>query len=293
MAGQLDRQKLRKLWERTLAEDGAERDISSLISVSPKRSMQAAVVAREQGSFAGSAIFEVLNEAFPLDLSVTQYIMDGSALNSGTVVASLVGPARVLLGLERTLLNFLQRLCGVATLTRRYVDAVEGTSAAIYDTRKTIPGWRQLDKYAVRCGGGTNHRMGLHDAVLIKDNHLAGVDPSRLAAAAADMVREATALKPPPEFIEFEVDTLMQLESLLTVDGIDILLCDNFTPDQLRAAVALRAQMGLAGKVELEASGGVNLETVRRIAETGIERVSVGALTHSAPALDLAMDIEG
>ena len=292
MAGQLDRQKLRKLWERTLAEDGAERDISSLISVSPKRSMQAAVVAREQGSFAGSAIFEVLNEAFPLDLSVTQYIMDGSALNSGTVVASLVGPARVLLGLERTLLNFLQRLCGVATLTRRYVDAVEGTSAAIYDTRKTIPGWRQLDKYAVRCGGGTNHRMGLHDAVLIKDNHLAGVDPSRLAAA-ADMVREATALKPPPEFIEFEVDTLMQLESLLTVDGIDILLCDNFTPDQLRAAVALRAQMGLAGKVELEASGGVNLETVRRIAETGIERVSVGALTHSAPALDLAMDIEG
>ena len=293
MAGQLDRQKLRKLWERTLAEDGAERDISSLISVSPKRSMQAAVVAREQGSFAGSAIFEVLNEAFPLDLSVTQYIMDGSALNSGTVVASLVGPARVLLGLERTLLNFLQRLCGVATLTRTYLDAVEGTSAAIYDTRKTIPGWRQLDKYAVRCGGGTNHRMGLHDAVLIKDNHLAGVDPSRLAAAAADMVREATALKPPPEFIEFEVDTLMQLESLLTVDGIDILLCDNFTPDQLRAAVALRAQMGLAGKVELEASGGVNLETVRRIAETGIERVSVGALTHSAPALDLAMDIEG
>src|SRR5438552_10469346 len=137
-------------------------------------------------------------------------IADGDRLARGASIATLRGPLRQLLSIERTLLNFLQRMCGVATLTRRYVDAVAGTSAKIYDTRKTIPGWRQLDKYAVRCGGGMNHRFGLHDAILVKDNHLAGVAPGRLAGRVFEMLNEASALDPPPEFIEVEVDTLEQ-----------------------------------------------------------------------------------
>jgi nicotinate-nucleotide pyrophosphorylase (carboxylating) len=203
---------------------------------------------------------------------------------------------RDLLTAERTLLNLLGRLCGVATLTRRYVDAIAGTSARIYDTRKTTPGWRRMEKYAVRCGGGTNHRTGLFDAILIKDNHLA-----QTARATGSTLSPADAVIRAREFlqefyanggsagipIEVEVDTLDQFANVLPLSP-DIILLDNMEPNQLRIAVKQRNDAGV--KTELEASGGIHLETVRAVAETGIDRISVGALTHSAVALDVALD---
>jgi nicotinate-nucleotide pyrophosphorylase (carboxylating) len=248
-------------------------------------------MARANGVFAGAAVLDLLARIEAPHLNVIRRVGDGASLTPGTVIASLSGPLRRILGLERSLLNFLQRLCGVATMTRRYVDAIRGTGAGIYDTRKTIPGWRQLDKYAVRCGGGHNHRTGLHDAVLVKDNHLADIGADRLAGRAFEMLNEASDLGLRPAFVEFEVDTLEQLDALLTVVGIDVILLDNFTPAQLRDAVGRRDGLGLKGRVALEASGGISLEQVREIAETGIERISVGGITHSAPALDLALDV--
>jgi len=292
MSQKLDRMQLRKLWQQAMAEDGAEEDITSQCAIPEGTPGTAPVVAREAGVFAGRAVFDLLKEAYATRLTVRAVVEDGAELAAGMTIATLVGPLQMLLGIERTLLNFLQRLCGVATLTRKYVNAVAGTGAKILDTRKTIPGWRQLDKYAVRCGGGHNHRCGLHDAILVKDNHLAGVDLGRLKARAMQIVGPATALNPPPAFVEFEVDSLEQLEQLLPVVGIDVILLDNFTPAQMRQAVARRDELGLKGKLRLEASGGVNLETVRAIAEVGVERISVGAITHSARALDIAMDVE-
>ncbi|GAG51454.1 unnamed protein product, partial [marine sediment metagenome] len=170
--------------------------------------------------------------------------------------------------------------------------AVAGTKAKIYDTRKTVPGWRQLDKYAVRCGGGSNHRMGLHDAILVKDNHLAKIETNELATAAFEMIDEAAKLTPPPEFVEFEVDTMEQLDELLQVSGIDVILLDNFAIERMRKAVARRDKAGLTSKVELEASGNIDLNNVGAVADTGVDRIAVGAITHSAPALDLGMEIE-
>lgn len=205
-------------------------------------------------------------------------------------VLTLRGPVGLILTAERVLLNFLQRLCGVATMTRRFVDSVAGTSARITDTRKTTPGWRVLEKYAVRCGGGMNHRAGLHDAVLIKDNHLFGVEPGRVAPAVFEMLNKLSVSGAKPDFIEVEADSLDQVEQLLKVVGIDVILLDNFTVDQLVEAVAMRERAGLADAVAFEASGGVTLETVGAIAATGVERISVGAITHSAPALPMKLE---
>jgi nicotinate-nucleotide pyrophosphorylase (carboxylating) len=195
---------------------------------------------------------------------------------------------------ERVALNFLQRLGGVATTTREYVDAVRGTGAEVFDTRKTTPGWRELEKYAVRVGGGKNHRRGLYDAVLIKDNHLAvlakaeGQDPVTAVGRELERVRPFLGEN---AFIELEVDTLEQFQSALALP-VDIILLDNMTLDDLRRAVAMRDKAGLKGRVELEASGGVTLGSVRAVAETGVERIAVGALTHSAGAVDIALDID-
>lgn len=286
----LDRKALRKLWEQALEEDGAFNDVTSLVAAPAKLATSAGVVAREPGVFAGAAIFEVLKEACPSDLTVSLEVADGDALGAGTPIASLEGSSSQLLSIERTLLNFLQRLCGVATATRAYVDAVAGTRARIYDTRKTIPGWRQLDKYAVRCGGGKNHRMGLHDAILVKDNHFAGVGVHQLKSAVMDIVKAARTLAPPPDFVEIEVDTLDQFNQVVTVAGVDVILLDNFSLADMRQAVVRRDELGLLGKLQLEASGGVHLESVARIAATGVERIAVGAITHSVRALDIALD---
>jgi nicotinate-nucleotide pyrophosphorylase (carboxylating) len=289
----VDRQYLRELWNRALAEDGAERDVTCEVAVAERSVGVAHAHARQSGIFAGRVIFDLLAEIYAGPLKIQVHLEDGQPVAAGTRIATLAGSLKLLLGIERTLLNFLGRLCGVATLTRAFVESVSGTRSKIYDTRKTLPGWRQLDKYAVRCGGGYNHRMGLHDAILVKDNHIAGIPLAQLAAAAAEMIRRRERLVFQPDFVEFEVDTLEQIDELLKVPGIDVILLDNFTPDQMRQAVKRRDAAGLAGKLLLEASGGVSLERVRAIAETGVERIAVGALTHSAPALDIGMEIEG
>jgi nicotinate-nucleotide pyrophosphorylase (carboxylating) len=203
-------------------------------------------------------------------------------------VAVVSGPARSLLTGERLALNLLGRMSGIATLTRQYVDAIAGTSAGIFDTRKTTPGWRLLEKYAVACGGGRNHRIGLYDAVLIKDNHLAfGTADGSGHYTPAQAVVRARAAAPAGTVIEVEVDTLVQFDEVLPA-GPDIVLLDNMSLDQLCTAVA-RRNAGFP-KIELEASGGVNLTTVAGIAATGVERISVGALTHSAVVLDIGLD---
>jgi nicotinate-nucleotide pyrophosphorylase (carboxylating) len=189
------------------------------------------------------------------------------------------------------MLNFLQRLSGIATLTHRFVRRVEGTSARILDTRKTTPGWRALEKYAVAAGGGVNHRMGLFDGVLVKDNHLAGVATKDLARFLSGVVARGRA-ESARRFIEVEVDNLDQFREVLKVDGIDAVLLDNMDCPKMEQAVEMRNHAGKKGRLELEASGGVTLDTVRTIALTGVDRISVGALTHSPTALDIGMDVE-
>jgi nicotinate-nucleotide pyrophosphorylase (carboxylating) len=203
---------------------------------------------------------------------------DGDHVEAPAVVARLTGSERAILTAERVALNFLGRLSGIATLTRRYVDAVEGTGAAVLDTRKTTPGLRALEKAAVAAGGGRNHRFGLDDAVLIKDNHLRAAGS---IAAAVTLVQAATGLP-----IEVECETLAQVGEALDA-GVDAILLDNMTLEELRAAVAL-----VEGRARLEASGGVTLETIRAIAETGVDEISVGALTHSAPSLDVSLELK-
>ncbi len=282
---------------RTLAEIAGREDLDQRgdITTSLIDAEQPALfvlLAKQPGVFCGRAVAEPVLAVFDGGLSVSwlEGADDGAVLSGGrTELATVRGRLADILGAERTLLNFLQRTSGVATLTRRYVDAVAGTRARIYDTRKTIPGWRLLDKYAVRCGGGHNHRAGLYDAVLLKDNHLAGIETPQLAARVFEMLNRATGLDPQPAFVEVEAASLEQVRQLFRIVGIDVVLLDNFSLDELKAAVALRDSLGLAGKIELEASGGVALDTVRAVAETGVDRISVGALTHSAPALDLSL----
>ncbi len=276
-------------------EDGDGVDVTSDLVVPRDQTGRYRLIPREEGIFAGAAVLRTFAARFSdAGLAVEILVADGDSVACGQGLADINGPGRLVLRLERPLLNFLQRLCGIATLTRRFVEAVAGTSARILDTRKTIPGWRTLDKYAVRCGGGTNHRMGLHDAVLVKDNHLVGVPVEQLRQSVADLVARARRREPPPGFIEIEVDTIDQLREVLAVGGtegtgVDRVLLDNFTLDQMRQAVALR-DAAVGESIKLEASGGVDLEGVRAIAETGVDFISVGALTHSAQCLDLGLD---
>jgi nicotinate-nucleotide pyrophosphorylase (carboxylating) len=217
--------------------------------------------------------------------------MEGRAFDATPVeLLRIRGPLASLLSAERVILNFVQRMSGVATLTHRFVQAVAGTHARICDTRKTIPGFRALDKYAVRAGGGVNHRAGLHDMLLLKDNHLAGVPTGRLAAHLRRVVAHSLA-EDATRPIEVEVTTLEQLREVLRVDGVGFVLLDNMDCATMARAVELRDSSGRKGHVELEASGGVSLETVRTIAETGVDRISVGALTHSASALDISLEV--
>ena len=264
-----------------LQEDEAFHDVSTLATVPETHQVRGAIVARRDGVVAGVPLAV---EAFrQLDEAVTIHVQanDGAAVRAGQVVMQISGQARAMLSAERTALNFLQHLSGIATLTRSFVDAIAGTSARILDTRKTTPGWRVLEKYAVRAGGGTNHRMDLRSGVLIKDNHLAAVggDIAMAVACARALVAGGTA-------IQVECDTLEQVDAAV-IAGADWVLLDNMSLAQLRDAV-----QRCRGLVITEASGGVSLHTVRSIAETGVDRISVGALTHSAPALDLGLDFD-
>ena len=253
----------------------------------------AGVVARESGTAAGLAAAETVLRAVDERLAWRPMKRDGERIAPGETLGRIEGPVRTMLTAERLLLNLIGRLTGVATLTAAYVEAIRGTGASVYDTRKTTLGWRRLEKYAVHCGGGRNHRTGLFDAILIKDNHLASVGSEGLSPAEgvrrakrflAEFARERE-IEPP--ILEVEVDSLEQLNDVLP-ERPDAVLLDNMAPEMLRRAVTLRAE--LSPETLLEASGGINLTTIRAAAETGVDRISVGALTHSARSLDLGLD---
>ncbi len=272
---------LQKLVRAALEEDSAFNDITTIATIVSDRRARATLVARNTGTIAGVPLAV---EAFrQLDPKGTLRMdrEDGSRVSKGDPVIFVTGHARGLLGAERVALNFMQRLSGIATLTSKFVDAVKGTTARILDTRKTTPGWRVLEKYAVRAGGGMNHRMDLADKVLIKDNHLAACDGDVALA-----VRRVQDMAPEGTQIEVECENPEQVKRAIDA-GAHIVLLDNMSLDQLHECVAIAA-----GRAKTEASGGVNLSTVRSIAETGVDWISVGALTHSPPALDLALDFD-
>jgi len=264
--------------ERVLAEDlGEGGDVTSNATIAANARFTAELVAREHMVVAGLDVAEAFFRALDPEVIAEQLTRDGSRIDAGEVLMRLTGNARAMLAAERSALNTLQHLSGIATLTRKYVDSIGGTGATLLDTRKTIPGLRALEKYAARMGGAENHRMRLDDGILIKDNHVAvagGVGPAVRAAKAAE-----TGLK-----VQVEVDRIEQIEEALSA-GADRLLLDNMDPRTLRRAVEL-----VARRVALEASGGVRLETIRAIAETGVDYISVGRITQSAPAVDIGLD---
>jgi nicotinate-nucleotide pyrophosphorylase (carboxylating) len=276
------------------AEDlGHECDWTSVALVAPDATAELDVVARKAGVIAGLEAAAIVARVADENLEWRPIVADGSVVEAGAVVARLRGATRSVLTAERVVLNLLGRMSGVATATRRLVDAVSGTGCRVYDTRKTVPGWRLLDKLAVRLGGGWNHRMGLFDAILIKDNHLAaaaeaGLGPGEAVRRARRFVTETfPAERAEATVVEIEVDSLEQLEAVLPA-GPDVVLLDNMSPADLARAVSLRSRVAPA--VILEASGGIRPEIVRRVAETGVDRVSTGWPTHDAPWLDVALD---
>jgi nicotinate-nucleotide pyrophosphorylase (carboxylating) len=262
-----------------LEEDQAFNDVSTLATVASTRSVLGNLVARTDGVICGVPLALEAFRQLDAGLSMHVFAGDGERVRRGSPVLSLNGHARGMLSAERVALNYLQRLSGIATITARFVDLVRGTNVKVLDTRKTTPGWRKLEKYAVRAGGGVNHRFDLQAGVLIKDNHLAALGGDIAAA-----VLRARAIAAPGVPVQVECETLEEVRASLDA-GADWVLLDNMNIAQLTEAVQL-----CHGRAVTEASGGISLETVRRIAETGVDRISIGALTHSAPALDLALD---
>jgi nicotinate-nucleotide pyrophosphorylase (carboxylating) len=280
-----------ELVERTLAEDltggaplpnapdlAVAHDVTSAATVPATQFGTADLVARADGVVAGLPVAARVFTRLAPGATLTAVAADGDRVSRGDVLLTVRGPVRALLAAERSALNIASRASGIATLTRRWVDAVEGTGAVVLDTRKTTPGLRPLEKYAVRCGGGANKRMGLYDVAMVKDNHVAAAGS---VAAAVAAVRE----RAPGVTVQVEVDVPAQAVEAVEA-GADFLLCDNMPPAALREVVAL-----VAGRAELEATGGLSLEVAREVAETGVDYLSVGALTHSAPILDLALDL--
>ncbi|RZJ39862.1 MAG: carboxylating nicotinate-nucleotide diphosphorylase [Brevundimonas sp.] len=262
-----------------LAEDlGRAGDVTARACIPEGARMRAVFAARKPGVLAGIDCVRLAVLAMDPKAVIDLKLRDGQAFEAGSVLAEVEADARAFLSAERTALNLLGRLCGIATLTRRYVDAVAGTTARVADTRKTTPGLRALEKHAVLCGGGLNHRFGLDDAILIKDNHVA------VCGGVGEAVRRAKAAAGHLMKVEVEVDGLDQLDEALA-EGPDVVMLDNFSLADLREAVTR-----VAGRVTLEASGGVSLDTIRAIAETGVNVISVGALTHSAASLDIGLD---
>lgn len=272
-----------ELIDLALREDIGAGDVTSLYFVPEDRVSHASIHAKEAGVLAGTAVaLEVFRRVDPA-LQLTQLRNDGDVVNVGDRVLDIHGASRSILTAERIALNFLQRLCGIATQTRRFVARVEGTKAKLLDTRKTTPGWRTLEKKAVAAGGGTNHRMGLYDRAMVKDNHLMAQNKLEAMQDAIHRLKHDL----PAVEVELEADTLQQVEDFLKMDGVDRILLDNMSNDMMARAVEMR---GASGPL-LEASGGVNLDTIAGIAQTGVDFISVGALTHSAMSLDLSLEI--
>jgi nicotinate-nucleotide pyrophosphorylase (carboxylating) len=267
-----------------LAEDVGTGDVTTLATVPPGLKIRAVMRARQPLVVAGTAFSETVFRVLSPKIKIETVLRDGKSADAGRTILKISGPARSILTAERVALNFIQRLSGVATLTSEFVKAVHGTRAQILDTRKTTPGWRRFEKYAVACGKGRNYRIGLYDMVLIKDNHLAALrneKPNAIAAAIAHARQKYPKLK-----IEVEADTLDQVRQALDARA-EIILLDNMSLKELSQAVVMAE-----GRAMTEASGGVNLKTVRAIAKTGVDFISVGALTHSAPAVDIGLDFE-
>lgn len=289
---------VRRLLELARDEDLGERgDVTSACFIANTAVGRAELVARAPGVVSGLEVMPEALAVFAPDSRFAARTSDGQSVGTGRVLGELTGPLRQILALERTALNLVSRLSGVATRTAEFVTALgPGARARLYDTRKTTPGLRVLEKYAVRCGGGYCHRIGLHDAVLIKDNHLANLPLAAIGLHTAGAARRARAASfGKLRFVEVEVDSIEQLRNVLETQAtcapeerVDIVLLDNMTPDGLRACVAERDR--LCPRVELEASGGVTLETIRAIGETGVNRISVGSLTHHALWMDIALD---
>ena len=280
----LTSQEIRWAVRQALAEDIGRGDVTTLALIGPRVRARAVMRARQEMVVAGLAFAVEAFRQRSCSVRVKAYVQDGQRVERGAVMLEVEGPARGLLSAERVALNFVQRLSGIATLTARFVAAVADTGVRILDTRKTTPGWRRFEKYAVVCGGGHNHRFGLDELVLIKDNHLralAGARPNPIAVAVARARRRWPRLE-----VEVEADTLEQVEQAVAA-GADRILLDNMPPARLRQAVRL-----VAGRARTEASGGIHLGNVRAVAETGVDDISVGALTHSAPAVDIGLDFE-
>lgn len=272
-------EELRDDVRRALAEDVGPGDLTAAL-VPAERRARARLATREDAVLCGAAWFEEVYRQLDQSVTVRWQARDGERIRAGETICQVAGPARAVLTGERMALNFLQLLSATATRTRRYVDAVAGTGATILDTRKTLPGLRRAQKYAVRCGGGENHRMGLYDGILVKENHIVA------AGSVAQAVQQARALAPRGVPVEIEVENLGQLEQAIAA-GADHLLLDNFSLSDMRAAVA-----AARGRARLEASGGITLENVRAVAETGVDYISIGELTKSVRAIDLSMRFE-
>jgi nicotinate-nucleotide pyrophosphorylase (carboxylating) len=281
---ELSAAEIRHAVQLALAEDIGGGDVTTLATVPPNAKSVALMRAREPLVVAGIQFAETAFRELSPKIKIEKLARDGQKLAGGKILLKISGPARTILTAERVALNFVQRLSGVATLTAQFVEAVRGARAKILDTRKTTPGWRRFEKYAVTCGGGKNHRLGLFDMILIKDNHLAALrnEKPNAVAAAVQLSRE----KFPKLKIEVEADTLKQVEQAVAARA-DFILLDNMDLKQLRQAVKI-----VNGRAKIEASGGINLKTVRAIAETGVDFISVGALTHSAHAVDIGLDFE-
>ncbi len=277
----LSRHQIERVVDLALEEDAPFGDLTSEAFVPASALATADLVAREPGVLAGLEVFSIAMSRRDFAVKVTTAVADGARFETGDVLASVSGPARSLLLAERVSLNLMQRMSGIATLTARYDEAVADTAARVVDTRKTTPGLRALERHAVVCGGGHNHRFSLSDAVMAKDNHLATVDPDDLTGA----IRAAAASLPHTTHIEVEVDRLEQIEPVLASGEVDTIMLDNFSLDELRQGVAQ-----VAGRAIVEASGGITLDTIADVAATGVDVISVGALTHSVRALDLGLD---
>lgn len=276
----LERRQIQRVVDMALDEDAPFGDLTSQTLVPADAVARAELVAREPGVFAGAGVFEIAMTTLEPTVKVTLEVAEGETFETGAVLARVEGPARAVLQAERVALNLVQRMTGIATLTAEYVEAVAGTKARVVDTRKTTPGLRALERHAVRCGGGHNHRYSLSDAVMAKDNHLAviGDVSAALSQAAADL--------PHTTHIEVEVDRLDQIDAVLASGAVHTIMLDNFSPADLRTGVAR-----IDGHALVEASGGITLDTIGDIARTGVDVISVGALTHSVRALDLGLDI--
>lgn len=262
-------------------EDIGDGDHTSLSTIPADARGAARLLVKDDGVLAGVELAQAVAAHFDKALSLRIYLEDGAAVKKGDIAFNLMGPVRSILMVERVLLNFMQRMSGIATQTRRYVDAIEGTGCRVLDTRKTTPGHRGIEKWAVRLGGGQNHRHGLYDMIMIKDNHhdFAGGIGKAIEAARAYLVQHGKQLA-----IEVETRNLDEVNEVLRVGGVQRIMLDNFTPERMREAVKL-----IGRRFETEASGGITLATIRSFAETGVDFVSVGALTHSVPSLDLSL----